>query len=96
MAPQGEQYHPKDAVGAGINGTLITGAAGLAVSSIQNTLTKRNVGALGVLTRTGSTVAIMGTKSQVSRKDWTDGMHSCYGWYIRVHAIRICQLEREG
>jgi len=60
MAPRGNQYHPKDAVGAGINGTLITGAAGLAVSAIQNTLTKRNVGALGVLTRTGSTVAIMG------------------------------------
>lgn len=61
MAQRGEHYRPKDSVGAGINGTLVTGAAGLAVSAIQNTLTKRNVGALGVLTRTGSTVAVMGT-----------------------------------
>ncbi|KAG0647313.1 NADH-ubiquinone oxidoreductase kDa subunit [Hyphodiscus hymeniophilus] len=58
MAPEGERYHPKDAVKAAINGTLIVGSAGLAVSAIQNTLTKRNVSAWGVFTRTGGTAAL--------------------------------------
>ena len=60
MAPEVEGYHPKDAVKAAINGTLIVGSAGLAVSAIQNTLTKRNVSAWGVFTRTGGTAAIFG------------------------------------
>ncbi|KAE8449970.1 hypothetical protein EG329_007109 [Mollisiaceae sp. DMI_Dod_QoI] len=51
-------YHPKDAVKAAINGTMVTGAAGVLVSAIQNTLTKRNVSAWGVFTRTGSTIAV--------------------------------------
>jgi hypothetical protein len=58
MAQGDEQYHPKDAVKAAINGTLITGAAGGLVSAIQNTLTRRNVSAWGVFTRTGGTIAI--------------------------------------
>lgn len=61
MASGDEQYHPKDAVKAAINGTLITGSAGLAVSAIQNTLTKRNVSAWGVFTRTGGTAAMFGS-----------------------------------
>jgi hypothetical protein len=61
MAPEGEGYHPKDAVKAAINGTLIVGSAGLAVSAIQNTLTKRNVSAWGVFTRTGGTAAMFGS-----------------------------------
>jgi hypothetical protein len=60
MASEDEQYHPKDAVKAAINGTLITGAAGGLVSAVQNTLTKRNVGAWGVFTRSGSTIAVFG------------------------------------
>lgn len=61
MAQGDDQYHPHDAVKKAINGTLITGSAGLAVSAIQNTLTKRNVSAWGVFTRTGGTAAIFGT-----------------------------------
>ncbi|EME77968.1 uncharacterized protein MYCFIDRAFT_33688 [Pseudocercospora fijiensis CIRAD86] len=58
MAEQEEhQYHPKDAIGETIRATLATGGAGLFVSSIQNTLKKQNVGALGVFTRTGGTIA---------------------------------------
>jgi hypothetical protein len=60
MASGDEQYHPKDAVKAAINGTMITGAAGGLVSAIQNTLTKRNIGAWGVFTRTGGTIAVFG------------------------------------
>jgi hypothetical protein len=61
MASGDDRYQPKDAVKAGINGTLVVGSAGLAVSAIQNTLTKRNVSAWGVFTRTGGTAAMFGT-----------------------------------
>jgi len=60
MAKEGEEYHPKDAVKAAINGTLIVGSAGLAVSAIQNALTKRNVSAWGVFTKFGGTTASFG------------------------------------
>jgi len=63
MSSGDDQYHPKDAVRAAINGTMITGAAGLAVSAIQNTLTKRNVNAWGVFTRSGGTIAVFGMPS---------------------------------
>jgi hypothetical protein len=67
MASGDDQYHPKDAVKAAINGTLITGSAGLAVSAIQNTLTKRNVGTWGVFTRTGGTASIFGAFNMFHR-----------------------------
>lgn len=53
-------YRPKDAVGLAIESTLITGAAGLTVSAIQNTLTKQNVSGWGVFTRSGGTIAVFG------------------------------------
>ena len=53
-------YMPKDAVGLAIESTLITGAAGLAISAIQNTLTKQNVSGWGVFTRSGGVIAIFG------------------------------------
>jgi hypothetical protein len=58
MASGDDQYHPKDAVKAAVNASMVTGAAGAFVSAIQNTLTKRNVGAWGIFTRTGSTIAV--------------------------------------
>lgn len=67
MASRDTQYHPKDAVGAGIKGTMITGTAGLAVSAIQNTLSKRNVGAWGVFTKSGSTIAVFGMNLGLGR-----------------------------
>ena len=66
MASGDEQYHPKDAVKAAINGTLITGAAGTLVSAVQNTLTKRNVGAWGVVTRSGGTIAVFGESCPIN------------------------------
>ena len=61
MASEDEAaYHPKDAVGIAIESTLITGAAGLTVSAIQNTLTRQNVTGWGVFTRTGGIIAIFG------------------------------------
>ncbi|EDN95143.1 hypothetical protein SS1G_11018 [Sclerotinia sclerotiorum 1980 UF-70] len=59
MAPNSDVYHPQDALKAGINGALISGSAGAFASAIQNTLHKKNIGALGFITRTGSTAFIM-------------------------------------
>ena len=62
MASEDDQYHPKDAVKAAIQGTMVMGAAGAFVSAIQNTLTRRNVTAWGFVTRTGGTIAVFGIR----------------------------------
>ncbi|KAJ8610422.1 hypothetical protein MRB53_038584 [Persea americana] len=51
------QYHAKDTIAESMKSTLILGGVGLFVSSIQNSLTRRNVGMLAVFTRTGGTAA---------------------------------------
>lgn len=51
---------PKDAVNTAIESTLVTGAAGLAIAAIKNTLTKQNVSGWGVFTRYGGIIAIFG------------------------------------
>jgi len=58
MASEHQVYHPHDAIRASINGAMITGAAGTLVSAIQNTLTRRNVNAWGIFTRSGGTIAV--------------------------------------
>jgi len=58
-------YVPKDAIGATVKAGMITTGAGLFVSAIQNTLTRQNVGSMGVLTRTGGTVAVFGGSCHV-------------------------------
>ncbi|RAL03742.1 Tim17/Tim22/Tim23/Pmp24 family protein [Aspergillus ibericus CBS 121593] len=59
MAPQHEEhYHPKDAISASLKTTMLTGGAGLFASAVQNTLTRQNVGPMGVFVRSGSTVGI--------------------------------------
>ena len=60
MASEETLYQPKDALTAAIRSTMITAGAGALVSSIQNTLTKENVTAWGVFTRSGSTIAVFG------------------------------------
>lgn len=67
-------FEPKDALGAAIKATMVTGAAGTFISTIQNTLTKQNVGAFGIFTKTGGTIAVFG----VYREDrgTTLGPHS--------------------
>ncbi|KAK3941301.1 hypothetical protein QBC46DRAFT_382855 [Diplogelasinospora grovesii] len=58
MARKGDEghYHPKDAVAAGINGSLVAGGAGLFAAAIQNSMQKRNVGAWSVFSRSGGTM----------------------------------------
>ncbi|KAK3321532.1 hypothetical protein B0H66DRAFT_551995 [Apodospora peruviana] len=61
MAPHGDddQYHPKDAVAAGVRGCLVVGGAGLFIAAIQNSMAKQNVGSWGVVTRGGGIIATM-------------------------------------
>jgi hypothetical protein len=60
MASDGEDYHPKDAIKAAIQGTMVMGGAGAFISAIQNTLTRKNVSAWGFITKTGGTIAVFG------------------------------------
>lgn len=68
MADQVEEtpYQPKDAIGGTIKATMITTGAGAFVSAIQNTLTKQNVGAMAIFSRTGSTIAVFGMRQSRS------------------------------
>ncbi len=54
-----------------LKGGAITTMAGLSLSAIQNSLTKQNVGAWGVFTRTGGTIAVFG------QNNMQHGMNSC-------------------
>lgn len=60
MAGGDDRYHPQDAVGAAINGTLITGTAGAFMSAVQNALARQNIGAMSVFSRTGGVIAVFG------------------------------------
>lgn len=64
MAPHGDadRYHPVDAVKAGIQGAMITGAAGLFAASVRNATRRENVGALGVFTRSGGLILTFCTR----------------------------------
>ncbi|KAI9752432.1 MAG: hypothetical protein M1815_000510 [Lichina confinis] len=59
MATEGEEvYRPQDVVRATLRAMMITGGVGLAYSAVQNSLTKHNVGAWGVFTRSGGVVTM--------------------------------------
>ena len=53
-------YQPKDAIAASLNSGSLSGGAGLLLAAVQNTLARENVGAFGVFTRFGGTVALFG------------------------------------
>lgn len=53
-------YQPQDALGSAIKNTIAVGTAGLFVAAVQSTITKDNVGALGVFSKFGSTTAMFG------------------------------------
>ncbi|KAI0007869.1 hypothetical protein F4779DRAFT_619177 [Xylariaceae sp. FL0662B] len=50
-------YHQKDAIRSGVKGAMLGAGAGFIGSAVQNSLAKRNVGAFGVFSRTGGTIA---------------------------------------
>lgn len=66
MADHEEAFHRKDAIGPAVRATGITGGAGLFVASVQATLTKQNIGALGTFTRYGPTIATFGTTTSMA------------------------------
>lgn len=53
-----DQYKPINAVAAGLRGAGISGAAGAILAGAQNSLTKSNVGAWGVITKFGGTITL--------------------------------------
>ena len=56
----GESFHPQDAISRSLRAAGITGGAGLLISAVQNTVTRDNIGAWGVFSRFGGTIAIFG------------------------------------
>ncbi|ETS75300.1 NADH-ubiquinone oxidoreductase subunit A [Pestalotiopsis fici W106-1] len=54
-----EPYHAKNAITSGVNGAAIGGAAGLIAAAVQNSLAKSSVGAGGIFSRSGATIATM-------------------------------------
>jgi hypothetical protein len=60
MADQHATFHPRDALANTANTTLQTTAAGAIIAGVQNTLRKQNVGAMGIFTRSGGTIALYG------------------------------------
>jgi hypothetical protein len=65
MAPEAPRYHPQDAISATLHTTMITTGAGALVAGVQNTLSKQNVGAMGIFTRSGGTIAVYGMVSDI-------------------------------
>ena len=60
MSDEADVYEAQDAVGKSTRSAVITGGAGLLVAAVQNTLARENLGALGIFTRFGGTVALFG------------------------------------
>ena len=61
-------------------------------------LTKQNVSAWGVFTRTGGTIAVFGTTSRSPRLSWVHwdwSWFSCYGRYLWVFKARLGESARE-
>ena len=63
MAEQPATYHPRDALHNTGNAMLSTGIVGAVIAGVQNTLRKQNVGAMGILTRSGGVIALFGAQA---------------------------------
>jgi hypothetical protein len=59
MADQ-RTFHPRDALANTASTALQTTAVGAVFAGVQNTLRKQNVGAMGILTRSGGIIALYG------------------------------------
>lgn len=53
-----EAYHEKSALNNGFKGAIQSGAFGLFVSAVQNSLATHKHGAMGIFTRTGSSIGL--------------------------------------
>lgn len=61
-------YQPKDALGASLRSATLAGAGGLFLASVQNTVTKENVGFFSVFSRFGSTIGLFGKSRLAERR----------------------------
>jgi hypothetical protein len=59
MADQ-RTFHPRDTFANTGSTTLQTTAVGAVIAGVQNTLRKQNVGAMGILSRSGGIIALYG------------------------------------
>ena len=108
MATEGEEvYRPQDVVRATLRAMMITGGVGLAYSAVQNSLTKHNVGAWGVFTRSGGVVTMFGTAGPCSKLilklplltigKWRRVEHtSLAGWHRRICGRRTTAGVRQS
>ena len=87
-------YHPEDAIANATRMAGVMGFAGLGLSAIQNTLSRSNMGAWGMFTKTGTTaatfsedhsycIAVVGEAYQTSRN----------GRHLRFCQLRVCEFE---
>ncbi|KAF2849314.1 hypothetical protein T440DRAFT_426957 [Plenodomus tracheiphilus IPT5] len=60
MADHPPTFHPRDALSNTASTALQTTAAGAIIAGVQNTLRKQNVGAMGIITRSGGLIALYG------------------------------------
>lgn len=62
MADQQPTYHPRDALHNTGNAMIQTTLVGAVIAGVQNTLRKQNVGAMGIITRSGGVLALFGAQ----------------------------------
>ncbi|KAF2033265.1 hypothetical protein EK21DRAFT_98282 [Setomelanomma holmii] len=55
-----ETFHPRDALANTASTSLQLTAIGAVIAGVQNTLRKQNVGAMGIITRSGGIIALFG------------------------------------
>ena len=95
MATQERVYQPKDAVSVAIQSSLITGGAGLAMSAVQNSLARQNVGALGVFTRFGANVGLFGLFRVTNKHSELNKILGTMGGAYSFTKIASANLRRE-
>ena len=89
-------YQPTDAIQASIKSTVITGSAGLLFAAVQNTLTRQNIGALGVFTRFGGTIGLFGWSFSSFQDPRIADTNSSWGWrHLCVCEHGIGEFERK-
>jgi hypothetical protein len=60
MAAQPPTFHPQDALANTASSAIQTTIVGAVIAGVQNTLRKQNVGAMGIITRSGGLIALFG------------------------------------
>ena len=63
-------YQPKDAIAELYRSATITGGAGLFIAAVQNSMLRENVGAFGIFTRFGNTIALFGIHISPKRAEY--------------------------